>query len=204
MKKIKLNLTKTVKLSFLKPVKKKLYFLFQGHREQLNLLTSFLDLSATYGSSQSRASELRTFQGGQMKTSDGINLKRFLPTAQDGACRQTDQTVRCFAGGDGRINENMALTSVHLLFVREHNRLASELAKINPQWADERLYSETRKIMIGIFQHIVYSEYLPALIGFNNAGVFDLVPLSSKKYYSGYNPNVICPYYSFHRKKKKF
>jgi peroxidase len=29
---------------------------------------------------------------------------------------------------------------MHLLWVREHNRLARQLKKINSQWDDERLY----------------------------------------------------------------
>lgn len=45
------------------------------------------------------------------------------------------------------MDENIALTSIHTLFVREHNRLARELKRINPRWDSETLYEETRKIM---------------------------------------------------------
>lgn len=49
--------------------------------------------------------------------------------------------------GDVRVDENIALTSIHTLFMREHNRLARELKKLNPQWDSETLYQEARKIM---------------------------------------------------------
>lgn len=54
--------------------------------------------------------------------------------------------------GDDRANENLALTSLHTLLLREHNRLARALAHLNPHWNGERLYQEARKIMGAYFQ----------------------------------------------------
>ena len=42
--------------------------------------------------------------------------------------------------GDNRANENMALAVLHTVFLREHNRIASELGNINPLWDDEKIY----------------------------------------------------------------
>lgn len=160
-----------------------------GHREQLNLLTSFLDLTQVYGPNSARSQTLRLFQGGQLKSSI-LNGKVHMPQAVDGSCKNTDAVVKCFAAGEGRTNENAGLSSLQTLFLREHNRVAAELASFNPTWDDQRLFNEARKIMIGVYQNIVYNEYLPAIIGWNTAAMFDLVPLSTNSYYSGYSANI--------------
>ena len=79
----------------------------------------------------------------------------------------------------------MDLVALNTLFNREHNRIATQLAIINPVWNDEVLFYETRRIIIAIFQHIIYNEYLPTVIGNKN-----LSPLTTTQYYNGYNSSV--------------
>lgn len=67
--------------------------------------------------------------------------------------------------GDSRANENMALTSIHTIFIRLHNQLAMNLSEINPHWSDDLIYYETRHIVSALLQHITYEEFLPLLIG---------------------------------------
>lgn len=57
--------------------------------------------------------------------------------------------------GDVRADENIALTSLHTLFIREHNRLARSLKQLNPHWDGETLYQESRKIM-GAYTQVVH------------------------------------------------
>src|SRR5262249_54520727 len=71
------------------------------------------------------------------------------------------------------------LTALQTLFVRNHNRIASELQAEHPTWSDEQLYQEARKINIAEYQYITYTQYLPDLLGPN-----------AMPAYSGYNPNV--------------
>lgn len=53
------------------------------------------------------------------------------------------------------MTENLGLSAMHTLFVREHNRLARELRKLNLHWDGEKLYQESRKIVIAINQVLI-------------------------------------------------
>ena len=59
----------------------------------------------------------------------------------------------------------MGLTAIHALFLREHNRLADILKKQHPTWHDSVTFEEARRINIAQYQHIIYNELLPVLIG---------------------------------------
>ena len=67
--------------------------------------------------------------------------------------------------GDIRANEQWGLTLLQTVWLREHNRIAAELEKLNPWYDDERLYQEARRIVIAEYQHIIYKEYLPIILG---------------------------------------
>ena len=60
------------------------------------------------------------------------------------------------------------------------------LASINPKWTDEKLYQETRRIVIAQLQHITYNEFVPELVGNTT-----LSPLATNSYFTGYNSAVI-------------
>ncbi|HRX29886.1 MAG TPA: peroxidase family protein, partial [Saprospiraceae bacterium] len=68
-----------------------------------------------------------------------------------------------FVAGDVRANENVLLSSIHTIFLREHNRVCDELALEYPNWDDETIYQRARKIVGGTLQAIVYEEWLPSL-----------------------------------------
>ena len=51
------------------------------------------------------------------------------------------------------------------LFVREHNRLAGQIAAANPGLGDEAIYQRARAMVIAEIQVITYKEWLPALLG---------------------------------------
>lgn len=86
--------------------------------------------------------------------------------------------------GEIRVNEQLVLTCMHTMLAREHNRLATGLAQINPHWDDETLFQETRRINIGIIQHITYNEFLPILLGKEVMEKFGLV-LEKEHFWDG-------------------
>ena len=90
----------------------------------------------------------------------------------------------CFMAGDTRTNEQQALTAMHTLFLREHNRIVQKLKDINPHWDSDRLYKETRKIVGAVLQKITYSDYLPKILGSN-------APLAYNGYNSYVNPGIL-------------
>jgi peroxidase len=139
-----------------------------NHREVINSVTSYLDASQIYGSDAERAAALRTFHGGKLKTS----ARGLLPPANDAGLPNEDPLglgSQLFLAGDIRANEQVNLTAVHTLFIREHNRLAERIHDFYPAWNDERIYQTARRIVGAEIQAITYGEYLPAVLGFDNA-----------------------------------
>ncbi len=59
----------------------------------------------------------------------------------------------------------LGLLSMHTLWFREHNRIATELRQLNPGWDGDKIYEETRKIVGAQMQHITYNHWLPLIIG---------------------------------------
>ncbi|MBN8579738.1 MAG: peroxidase [Anaerolineae bacterium] len=136
-------------------------------REQVNIITAFVDGSQIYGVDAARAAALREFVGGRMKVSDG-NLLPFNTEGFENAndAHRVDDT-QLFLAGDVRANENPELASLQILFVREHNRIADEAARRHPDWTDEELYQFARRVVIAELQKITYDEFLPAILGEN-------------------------------------
>jgi Ca2+-binding RTX toxin-like protein len=150
-----------------------------GVLQQVNDITAFLDGSVVYGSDQERADGLRTFEGGLLATSDGD----LLPYNVDGHENAGGTGDTLFLAGDVRANENIALASMHTVWVREHNRIATEMAKEDPSLSDEELYQGARAIVRAELQSITYNEYLPALLGTDAISQYD-------GYDSDVNPNI--------------
>jgi len=155
----------------------------------LNQITHWLDGSNIYGSTTEEAMYLRTGRG-RMKISrqSGTRWGNLPSCAAEKAGKVTGCDVcggrknDCFFAGDFRVNEQLNLVVIHTLFMREHNRIAAQLERLNPRWSDDKIYQEARRINTAEYQHIMYKEWLPIIIGNNFMRSYGLFPLSS-----GYN-----------------
>ncbi|KAL7857629.1 hypothetical protein AOLI_G00177300 [Acnodon oligacanthus] len=180
------------------------------HREQLNAITAFVDASMVYGSSDTLALALRNLSSlhgllahNQLHSDHGLAYLPYLPRThtQLDPCgpRQETSTVSpsetakntrsmgnltfCFQAGDSRANEHLGMIALHTLFLREHNRLAEELHRLNPHWSPDTLYQEARKILGAVHQVLTWDHYLPRVLG--QRAHSELMPP-----YNGYDPEV--------------
>ncbi|MGO9488136.1 MAG: peroxidase family protein [Solirubrobacteraceae bacterium] len=157
-------------------------------RQQVNMVNSYIDGAALYGSSQSRLEWMRTGPDNGNPAAAGALLllpKKYLPLeSARGAAHPAPSMVvegalegdpqNAVVAGDARANENAELTAVTTLFAREHNRIAKKLPS---SLSSEERFQIARLFVGAEEQYITYNEFLPA-VG---------VTLSP---YDGYQPNV--------------
>jgi len=148
-----------------------------GDKTKINLNTCWIDASNIYGSNYAASNALRTFEDGLLRVSNEIDeddgefppflyelpdkLQSAIPLDNNAAIYPTDHL---FALGDRRANENPLLLALHVLFWREHNRVARVLASVHPDWDDDDLFGHARKYVIATIQHITYTEYFQYLL----------------------------------------
>jgi len=159
-------------------------------REQVNTITAFIDASNVYGSDDETAQILRSNIGGRLVENE-VGPGQ-LPT-KDQLRRPSDHLDdrQDFVAGDLRVNEQPFLTSMHVLFLREHNRLANILQKQLNTENDELLYQSARKLVIIEMQNIVYHEFLPTLLGRRFMEKYKLDLAGDSKYNPNANPSVL-------------
>lgn len=159
-------------------------------RQQVNGITAWIDASNVYGSDAARAMSLQELDAsgnptGRLNFTPTIvgDLLPYNALGLSNASLPMQDPATLFLSGDVRANEQAGLTAMHTLFMREHNRLADEIAMNNPLLTGEEIYQQARKIVGAELQQITYYEFLPALLGSDA-----LLP------YSGYdqtvNPNI--------------
>jgi hypothetical protein len=157
-------------------------------REQINTVSSFIDASNVYGTTADRLEWLREGSvNGQLSDNAASLLlpDGYLPSATERGDASTapamdlmgrlmgtpDQAV---VAGDVRANENIALTAVHTLFAREHDRI---VAALPTSLSEQARFDIARRVVGAEVQYVTYHEFLPAL------GV-------TLPRYRGYNPTV--------------
>ncbi|XP_065095856.1 uncharacterized protein LOC135717641 isoform X2 [Ochlerotatus camptorhynchus] len=150
-------------------------------REQTNQVTSYIDASPIYSSNPRTSDNARIFRNGMLLFGRG-------PPSED-VCFRAALANQCIRPGDARSGEQPGLLMLHMIWVNEHNQIATQLSDINPHWSDEKLYQEARRIVGAVFQHITFREFLPIILGKEVCHLFDL-DLENSGFYRGYDPNV--------------
>jgi hypothetical protein len=138
------------------------YVTIDGVRQQVNAITAFIDASNVYGSDPARALALRALDGtGRLATSPGD----LLPFNEAGLPNAPSPDPAFFLAGDERANEQVGLTAMHTLFVREHNLWADFFGALAPWLGDDERYGLARAMVGAEMQAITYREFLPVLLG---------------------------------------
>ncbi|MFW6198845.1 MAG: peroxidase family protein, partial [Acidobacteriota bacterium] len=131
-------------------------------RRHVNEITAWIDASQVYGSSVHRATALRRNDGsGELLTGRG-NL---LPFNHMGLDNAGGPDPGLFVAGDVRANENVALTVMHTLWMREHDRQARRIRRADPGLDGDEIYQRARARVGALMQVITYREFLPLLLG---------------------------------------
>ena len=137
-------------------------------REQVNEITPAIDASMVYGSTSERTDALRLFEGGRLREgAAGPDGRALLPlaTEEDVMAGAEAAGEAVFLAGDVRANENLILTALHTVMLREHNDWAGILAKRLPDLDDAALFEMARSIVEYEIQSITYRDWLPHLLG---------------------------------------
>lgn len=153
--------------------------------------SSFLDTSLLYSPDNDTALSLRKLVDGELKYQLGPKDQVFLPNADNSTefCNVNNATAVCYISGDPRVSQHPDLAIETTCFLRLHNYLCKKLKSMNPMWDDERIYQNARRIVIAMYQHVIYNEYVPELLGKEFAKANKLLPLTEEFDYN-YNKDL--------------
>lgn len=70
-----------------------------------------------------------------------------------------------YVAGDGRTNENFALTSMHTIWARNHNFHAEQLEAAGFEGTEQELFDAAKIINEAEYQRVVFNEYADTLLG---------------------------------------
>ncbi|KAF0292082.1 Chorion peroxidase [Amphibalanus amphitrite] len=158
----------------------------------LSEASAYLDLEMVYGGSAVAGRRLRTFQGGRLRADRGrqqqqreLSLDNDLFAGSEGHLRLRShygapQTSWSSPRGSYRGSASLfrprrlpaqrhtlevSSDQLHQILLREHNRVADAVRRNHRDWEDERIFQLARRVVIAEWQHIIYREYLPHVLG---------------------------------------
>jgi len=160
---------------------------------RMNTSNHDIDLCQIYGLTEETANLLRTHEGGRLASqeirgeeyldylceSDGTggfraranyaglpaNLVGIDKVISDFVGLKPDRREKLYATGLERGNSSIGYAAISTIFMREHNRICSVLARENRTWNDERLFQTARNINIVLLMKLVVEDYINHLLG---------------------------------------
>ncbi|GFX61465.1 dual oxidase [Trichonephila clavipes] len=120
-------------------------------------MTSWIDGSFVYSTSEAWVNSMRTFENGTFRSTEGrfpprnherVPLINYPPARYLGMLNPE----RMFLLGDPRIHQNPALLSLGVVFHRWHNVIAERVHSQHPDWTDEDIFQRARRIVIATLQ----------------------------------------------------
>ncbi|HEY5798326.1 MAG TPA: peroxidase family protein [Bosea sp. (in: a-proteobacteria)] len=91
-----------------------------------------------------------------------------------------------YVAGDGRTNENFALTSMHTIWARNHNFHADQLEAAGFQGTEQELFDAAKILNEAEYQRVVFNEYADTLLG----GLRAMDGSGNSHGHDGYNPDA--------------
>ncbi len=91
----------------------------------------------------------------------GARLARFSSLRAIGENRADvkDKTQLLAMGSDAG-NTQIGYAMLNTLFLREHNRIAGEIAETNPSWSEDRVFAAARSVLTVLLIKVVIEEYI--------------------------------------------
>jgi prostaglandin-endoperoxide synthase 2 len=137
-----------------------------------------IDLMQVYGLTPAVTDQLRLHEGGLLKFQT-INGEEYPCYAYDSSGKKypefdevpdvptklrpdltPEELSKFFAVGSDTANLQLGFVLMNVLFFREHNRVARELAARYTDWDDDRLFETARNILVVLLIKIVVEEYI--------------------------------------------
>mmetsp|Transcript_16168 Transcript_16168/g.34943 ORF Transcript_16168/g.34943 Transcript_16168/m.34943 type:complete len:655 (+) Transcript_16168:228-2192(+) len=122
-----------------------------GHFESAR--TQWWDASFLYGNNDDELERARTKSGGKMKTNQ---VDHILPEDKTGL----------YTTGDNQ-NSWVGVTVLQELFVKEHNYIADQMSKANPEMTDEDLFNASRLVIAALVAKIHTVDWTVELLKTN-------------------------------------
>ena len=91
---------------------------------------------------------------------DGRRVAQFADLRVVGTRKQDVDNAQLLAMGSDVSNSQIGYSMLNTLFLREHNRIAREIAGDNPRWSEDRVFHAARSVLTVMLIRVVIEQYI--------------------------------------------